>query len=435
MSLAASSGDSSVSDFEPETQCPNRVFVNGTRVPVSDVDVHLRKEGPLAINRYAEVNFASPWAGEDYLSLFDTLKDVSDQNGFDILRIESRNKALDSQTDGYSTLFTGFITGVGGTSKYDNQAIHQCRAQGFEHLLESIPASERYESPYQAITVLDDIRSLADEKTPDDVTISNGYSDLDLSLSEQFLVDNGGNTGVDVFFSMMTNKTFTANKHTLTDLIDWFQEKSNLKLWIQPTENGGSLVVADNPTQQSQHHTAHYLDGGTQIISNSALSEIKPLNQITLNSSAKKTIAEPLGFEVNIPDDSFTQVTARHTPLYQRSGGIELSDTITKSDAESAEEAEREAKQRLKERIDGATSGSMQVIQNRVIQPFDTIEARPTVNEVSDDQINSLTYEVSRCHYKAHHNDDTMPHIDIQCGLKTDVEEDIEIIRTNEKDA
>jgi len=142
------------------------------------------------------------------------------------------------------------------------------------------------------------------------------------------------------------------------------------------------------------------------------------------------------GFEANVPDDTFFQVKARHKVLYQRAGETEYSDTIRKSDSSTAEEAEREAKQVLKKRVDGATSGSMQVVQNQLIQPFDTIEARPTVNEVADDEINSLTYEVSRCHYKSHHNDEgAIPHIEVLAGLHTDIDEDIEIVRTNEKQA
>jgi len=424
------------SDFEPETTCPNRVYVNDVRVPVTDVDVHIRKEGPLAINRYAEVNFASPWNDSDYLSLFDTLKDASKQDKVDLLRIECRNNALQSEenTDAYNTLFHGFVTGVGG-SEYDNQKVHQCRAQGFEHLLESIPASLTYGTEFESTKLLTDIQNAIAEKLPSSITISDGYSTSSESVigEEESFIDFS--LPLRVAKMLLTNKTFTANKHTLIDVINWFEEKSNQRVWFQPSSKGFTLVAGENPTKNSANHTAHYLGGDTQVINNNALSEIKPLNTVILNSSTRQQVDRGTGFSGTIASDTFYQVKARHKVLYQRNGEIELSDTIKKSDAASAEEAQREAKQKLKERIDGATSGSMQVIHNRFIQPFDTIEARPTTNSVTDEDISSLNYEVSRCHYKAHHNDNTMPHIDIQCGLKTDVEEDIEIIRTNEKDA
>ena len=430
-----------VSDFQPQETCPTRVYCNGTRLPANDVDVHIRKEGPLAINRYAEVNFTSPWDGEDYLSLFNTLKDPSNQDGFDLLRIETRNKELESEddTEPYSTLFHGFVTGIGG-SNHDSQKIHQCRSQGFEHLLDSIPASNAFKGQYTNKDILEYIHTEYTDKLGELITVSTTYNtDVEQLSAEGGLLTVLPGSLIGLVKAIKSNKTFLANKHTLTNVVNWFSEKTNQQVWFQPVPEGVSLIIADNLSQNSTHHTAHYLqDGETQIINNNALSEIKPINSVVLNSKATGSTADVdlLGFDVtSIGDKEFTQVKARHLPLYKRSGGVDFSDTIKKSDSETKRETEQEAKKKLKERIDGATSGSMQVVHNKYIQPFDTIEARPTVNEVANDDINSLTYEVSRCHYKAHHTTDGIPHIDVQAGIHTDVEEDIEIIRTNEKDA
>jgi len=84
----------------------------------------------------------------------------------------------------------------------------------------------------------------------------------------------------------------------------------------------------------------------------------------------------------------------------------------------------------LKDRIDQATSGSMQVLMDSFIQPFDTIEAKPTCDEVTSDTFEPLAYEVQRTHYIAHPNEATLPYIDCTVGLQTDMDEDIEIVQT-----
>jgi len=56
--------------YSPSENCATRVYVNGIRIPVADVDVYLRKEGDLDITRYAEIGFASPFRGTSYTDVF-----------------------------------------------------------------------------------------------------------------------------------------------------------------------------------------------------------------------------------------------------------------------------------------------------------------------------------------------------------------------------
>ena len=47
-----------------------KVYVNGTRVPAGDVDVHWRREGPAAATSYCEAEVISPYEGVDYIEAF-----------------------------------------------------------------------------------------------------------------------------------------------------------------------------------------------------------------------------------------------------------------------------------------------------------------------------------------------------------------------------
>jgi hypothetical protein len=438
-----------VNDYVPTNPCPTRVYVNGTRIPAADVDVHLRKEGPLDINRYAEVNFASPWNDKDFLGEFDSIKELTQEDvnsaapnldqlleneapSPDTLRIDCRNQG----DDAYNVLFHGIVTGV-GDSPNGNRKIHHCRAQGPEHYLDKIPASKQW----NRTTVEDVIQYVVNELNKNYV-LDIGLGDVNVSVAED-TADGTNPLSLSNFLNprllytedLITGKTFQANKHTLANVVGWLTDKVGGRTWIQPTLDGASFFIIKNVTTTSTNHKAHYLNNGnTRIINNTALKQIKPLNTIILNGKAAETFAEVGDFEINMPAGKFTQVKARHDVLYQRNNQKELTETIRKSDSESKEEVIQEAKSILKQKVDEATSGSMQVTHDRFIQPFDTIEARPTVNGQSN-EVSPLTYEVHRCHYKAHPNENTVPHIDLNCGVQTNVEEDITIISENKKEA
>lgn len=420
-----------VPDFEPTSPTPTKVYVNGTQVPAADVDVHLRKEGELAISRYAEVDFASPFNGKDFLGAFNSLGD--DQTTADTLRIDVRNQRRNE----YSTVFNGIVTGL-GDSDNSNRKIHHCRAQSPENYLSNIPASK----VFRQTTVEEIIGYVVEELNENfplnisvggvgdgvEVDQPDGTNPLSLNFLNPFLLHSE---------RIVTNKTFQQNKHTLSDVIDWLQGKVSGRAWVQPSERGGELIVVGDPSNSSQTHRAHYLDGGNlRVINNTALQEIKPLNTIILNGRAKKSLGEVGDFELNIPSETFTTVKARHTELYKRNGEKELSDTIRKSDGESKEEVRREAASILKQRIDEATGGSITVtLSDTLVQPFDLVEARPTVNTESN-PVDPITYEVNRCHYRVRPNDHgTVPQIELNAGIHTDISEDIEIVDTWDRDA
>jgi len=419
-----------VNDYEPVKPCPTRVYVNGTRIPAMDVDIHLRKEGPLDLNRYADITFASPWNDKDFLSLFDSL---TEDPSTDTLRVDSR----DQKNSVYTTLFNGVVTAV-GDSQNSNRKKHRCRARGPEHYLNRIPASKVFKSPFSTTDIL---------KYVNDELNKNYVLDIGINVEDETFLKSRGLFGQAKLFaqflfgtSLGSSKSFQQNKHSLADVLAWVKDKLGGRVWIQPlgadSSIDGQFVFLDQPTQQSQSHTAHYLnDGKVRVIDNSSLKEIKPLNQITVNGRASDSFERSQYGNQTITGKEFVQVTARHETLFERNNEKILTDTVFKSDAETKQEVEQEARSILKKRIDEATSGSMEtVLPDATIQPYDTITARPTVNGQTV-EVPPLTYEVHQCHYQVDTSNNKLHKIDLNCGIHTDINEDISIISSNIKEA
>lgn len=406
-----------VTDYEPQQPCTTRVFVNGVRLPVGRFELQTRKEGDLDINRYCELEFASPFNGKDFLSLFDSLTDEPSQR--DTVRVDVRNQ-MDEQ---YDTEFYGFVSGIGDGSS-ENRKIHELRARGPGLILNRIPAGTTFKAGLVDVeTVVGYIIEELNGKLPTELTIS----DTRFEPSNQTVtVDTGG---------LFSAKSWTKNKHTISDVVGWLGDKLNARMWVEPTEDGGEFVVSSNPTKNSRSYKPHYLGGDLRVIKNKALKEIKPLNSIIVNTQAKSSLLEVGDFSLNVPADDFTSVKAVHKPLLKRNGGAELSDTVRKSDAETKQEAINEAKSRLKRRVDEATAGSIYVVLDKAVKPYETVTVFPTISGQRYTDVNPLEYEVSRSRIIVDPDSNEVPQIELTAGLKTDPEEDIEIADTWNQEA
>jgi hypothetical protein len=388
--------------YEPDCVTDSRVFVNGTRLPAADVDVWLRKEGPLDMGRYAEAEFASPFRGEDFLQHFNSAT-PTEQDSPDDLRIGLHDPVVGR----YVPVFRGIVTGVGNTADDDDaEQIWKARAQGPALLLNRIYFGKRYGEADMA-TVLEDAREELAPRVPFEVDIRGQENQpvQEYVVGEGLYDETNPNryrAGLFASFSnpnIDTRKTFFGNKNTLADALNWASGKAGVFCWLEPTADGVAFVSTDNPTQQT--HQAHYLDGNVGVIANDALSELKPINTLTLHGEAAKSLYEVGDFEINEPTDTFTKVKARHQPLYERAGGVEWEvGPITSSDAESKEEVVNAAKVALKTRIDETSGGDMECLLAAPVTPFDTIEARPTCREQDVAGTVPITYEIAQVHHR-----------------------------------
>jgi len=226
--MSVGSQSTGVTDFEPTSPCLSRVYVNGTRIPTAKVDTRLRKEGPLAINRYAEVNFASPWQDQDYLSLFGQFND--DLSDSDTLRIDVR----DQREETYLPVFNGVVTGV-GNSRNDNRKIHRVKAWGPELFLDKIPASKRFSNEAKVSDILGYVLEELNKNFALNITSGQfGNSTVDdvdetdlFSVAQSFVdgIPIANNLILSTLDDLTTEKTFQKNKHYLSDVLDWLQDK------------------------------------------------------------------------------------------------------------------------------------------------------------------------------------------------------------------
>jgi len=404
--------------YEPDCLTDSRVYVNGTRLPAANVNVWMRKEGPLDIGRYAEVEFASPFRGEDYAPLFDGL-DPDNQEEWDTLRVEIK----DYQTDEYTTQFHGMVTAVG--NGVGPEQLWKARGQGPALFADKIAASQTFDDA-DIPQVLEYISSEFASKLPFDIPTDRGRDGTALAVANSV---NDFNNMLDVVsdFFGLTTKSFQSNKHTVADVVNWLKGKTGARLWFEPTQEGVVLIGSTKPTEVG--HTAHYEGGQTAIINNNALVEINPVNTIKVNGKAANSLFEGTDFEIHYGSDRFYGAKARHKPLYQRAGKTEyLGETEFASDANTSDEVKNEAKSTLKAAIDKATSGDMQTLLKSPIKPFDTVTARPTCQSSPATDVQPITYEVSRVHHQIRtgsSDEQTMTELNVGVHAALD---DIEIV-------
>lgn len=418
-----------VQPHDPQKQTDSKVFVNNTRLPVGSVDLYYRKEGALDFTRICEAEFPSPWAGQEWVDLFKTLT-PEEQSSPDTVRVE----LLDNVTDEYVIAFQGIITGVRNSANGGDRR-WEFRAEGVGHLLSNIPASTKF-SETSATQPLKYVVQELNERVPFDVTIlttdeSQVQDPVTVTPVSSLFNPTAGVASkleeiLPVDFSLINSaKTFTYGKHTLSNVISWVAEKAGLFVWFQPTQDGVGLVATKNPT--ARKHVAHNLGGNTALVNNNAYAELKPVNSITVKAPAKKSTESVIPFNIGEPSNNLLTVTAHHKPLLERAGGNEFHGNVHRlSDAMTKEEVMNEARRLLKKNVDETTSGDMQTLLRAPIDPYDTIEAQPACNNNIAKDYSPLTYEVSRVHHKV--DASGISTTDLTVGIKTNLQEDIEIV-------
>jgi hypothetical protein len=421
------------------------VYVNDTRVPVTDVDLHMRKEGDLSVTRYAEGKIVSPWKGEDYVEAFDAVDEES-QSSYDTVRIEVHDTSLGV----FLTQFHGLVTGL-GNSGGDIEREWVFRAQGPGQILSRIPASKNFTSDGSGLspqTVLNYITNECNEKLPYDVS-----SRLNLAVpegNEEFTVEEDDGGIIDNVVDAITTdttvsdtsllpgpantaegnenreiiKAFKPNRHTLADVVDWFQNKYNVRTWMVPTQSGATLIAVRYPHRNT--HKAHYLDGLLQVQNNDALSELRPINTMVGKGDAKRSRRSAGIYEVkDDPEGEYAYAKVRHKQLVKRSGGTELESKEAEIDAYDKQSVISETKQRLKTEIDQASGGDMQTLPSAIVHPYDLLEAKPSCDGNSATDVPPVDYEIHRVHHEIRAGKPSFTSLDV--GIRTSITEDLEV--------
>lgn len=424
---ASSGSGTNQATVEPHT-CDDdttdaRVFVNDVRVPVSDVDIHMRKEGPLSATRYAEGKIASPFNGVDYINAFDAANEDG-QGQYDVIRIEVR----DYLSDQFVTQFHGLVTGLGNGS--GPERIWTFRAQGVGLFFDKVDAGFTVENK-DGITA-DSIAEIITQKINElfvgqpfniDSVVGNNAgvykSEPDLSDPEFEQGPDGELRGTGT-----TTKSFVANRHTLADIVRWLEKTFELYAYVDHVPENPALFAVRDP--HAGTHTAHYMGGNLQIIQNDALSELRPVNTLIAKGSAQDSTGPFNGlFSADEPADEYAYAIARHKDLFKRSGEMPLRAKSLEVDARDMEEVKKQARQKLKERIDDTSSGDMLTLPRAPVQPFNLVEAKPTCQESPATNVPAVTYEVHRVHHRIRGGERSTTKLNV--GVHTNAVEDLVI--------
>lgn len=421
----------SVTDHNPSSDEHTNVivYVNGTRIPVGDVDVFMRKEGPLDFTRYAEGAFPSPYKGTHYANAFSGFT-PADQESWDVVTIDVK----DHVTEDFYRTFHGVVTGVGNAADGGDRWM-AFRAQGPGHFLDKIPANYTANDA-KVSDVMGYVTNQLNDHLPFDVALP---SVMKTQVRDSTTVESPPTlprvpstwvtSRIAQFMSLSekydTEKSWHFGKDTLADVVEWAREKGEFYTWIGNSKDGVGFVTLSKPT--TTEHKATYSGGQTKIGNNDALAELRPVNTMLVKAPAK----ESRDGERNKASKQFVKAKAVHEGLYRRTGGTHLyADVHHMSDAVTKKEAENEARKKLKEKINTAREGDMQTLLRGPVTPFDTIEAKPTCEGSAATDAPSITYEVNRVHHEV--TADEIPETKLNVGVHVDTG-DITVLDSWEK--
>lgn len=275
------------------------------------------------------------------------------------------------------------------------------------------------------------VLSLASTDVDPDTIGSAYYSFADAGLTSPRALDNETFSSVaqgethsfqTEFIGEQTNfdvggESFTTNRHTLQDVYDWFERRTNASLFFTPQSDAVTLVADVVPERRlfADQNVIEYIDDkfsniretvgdiadtelldelpfditglstgdgyrphqNVRIIENDALYEMKPMNTLHLRGASRKGLfADQSSPDYNGSRSiTYPSVKAVHPGLLEASDGYELAPEVVESDATTLEQAEFEAKKALREELSETSEGEIIMNGTPRILPFDRLDA------------------------------------------------------------
>ena len=211
------------------------------------------------------------------------------------------------------------------------------------------------------------------------------------------------------FFS--GNKNFKANRHNLAQVLDWFATRVGAQWFFDPTPDGPVLVfdaTDDGPPRREfadieiADNVDRYSDvtfGEVNVLNNNAIADIKPINRVTVNGEGVRQQTGLSGDGLNqLPTYTaqYPTATAVYRPLLQRAGGYKYGPTDVNTDAESMAAAEGDAINELREHLNEATDGTIQLTGEPFAKPYDYLTVIPVCDDVFPNaDTEPITFEVN----------------------------------------
>jgi len=386
---------------------PVSFSVDGFGIPVIDdgVTVHEQKDGPMSINRRAEVTFPIESNEHSWVSEIDAFQEGG---GIEIADVGMRPVDINGNPAGSRrTIIRGYISGVGSRGAANSGRV---RILGPFKLLSSIPVETKFEN--DGISVNDVLSWFTDEFESgqnifDSVTFSTEVVDDDIRTLPDF--DDGGLFSESAYgFPKLTE-----NRDTLADATQLIIEKLGLSVWFEPDPDNDSGIILRANLKENMATENYDLTGDSDIplISNDSIYEMQPFNAIELRGEKGVDINVGDSVDVTIPgstlydNGSFPIATAVYEPLKERVG--ERITKVAQSKLNRVGPIENEAESRLKSMLDSVSGGTMDTALAPQVRPFDTVTAKPACATIVETDVPELKFEVQRtAHTLAPKNDE-----------------------------
>jgi len=305
-----------------------------------------------------------------------------------------------------SVLFRGYVGAVGS-----QDGVNRARLQVYDPMkfLGQVAAGRSFKN----VTPTDVLRYVTDKYRDSQNVFLDVSADLN-GVEDRVLRDNFkiGETAR----RLLNNEkiigeviTFSSNRDTLVDVLSWFQEATNSRVWFQPSGKEGIALTAVKDSS-SQYDLTPSSDQIPYVIKNNALYELSPINGVKIKgATGTRVTAGPIDF--NIPTgNTYTEATAVYPPLVERFGGELLQTTTSKKTDGDA--LANEAAKKLKEAVDAESDGEMVTTLAPQLRPYDRVESTPACAGVTTD-VPSLRYEIQEAVHSVVPSDNNLPRTEI----------------------
>lgn len=408
------------------------------RLPIIDDGLQLyeRKMGPTAITRRAEATIpiedsdGEVWT--DYVEAFqpaggfdaDDPADAPSARGgasssVQIADVIGQPLGENGEPVGeLSVLFRGYVGAVGS-----RDGVNRARLQVYDPMkfLGQIEAGMKFKDP-SVEEVLAEIRSeyVSGQNVFTDVDTTTDASDTRLIqglLAERgvFTLDREDTEGFSrkELPSSFAQKTFSTNRDTLVDVVEWLQGIANVRVFFQPS--GRQSVVLAVVVDSSRTYDLTPSSGvAPYVIKNNALYELSPINGVKVKGNVGTRVENPI-YSFTIPHgNTYVEAKAVYPPLRDRFGGEQLK-TIT-SKQTNGDVLQNQAAKELKETVDAEADGEMVTTLAPSLTPYDRVESTPACAGITTD-VPSLRYEIQEAVHSVVPSDNNLPRTEINVSM------------------
>lgn len=421
-------------------------------IPTTEVEQWTRKGSAASIQRTAKVKFPGTWGQTPPGGLHNSPRRLltgfsgDEDHPFMLARISFK-----SQADNWVFTHFGWIGGSGPASQ---TGMHKFWVYDFAEFWEAAPVGVTFDHPTleQVVGQITEIvrkntmtpleqydvippqteEELSEIITSDDITAGDDIAfalargeDGNISLPYYSQSEVDTNPGA-VIPGDKSAKSFQANRHTIRDVVKWFEKKTNSKLHYEPLAEGGEIdsvqLTADIvPSRRTFVHDDVVINEGfwdahgiVELFDNSALYEIKPFNTVHLRGAYVEQGAtdypvdipgtggiESFPSELSTPGKAYPVVKVQVPSLLSAAEGAQVSGPVVESEAKSLDDAEQQARTEMRKRLEGQSEGEILSWGAPRLMPYDKLVAYEVCGDLVEYEPEPVEYEIEEVKHTA----------------------------------